>query len=506
MVLEQLKKPFLWLQSKKEATFKSKKETRALSTDPTLSDKPEDNVEKDSPPSETTGIAVPTRADIEQHTSTSIEQDAFTGPLQWRQAILPPILLGFVVIATFVLTFVLWSAFAPLESAAIAPGIVTVEGKRKTVQHLEGGIVREILVQEGDRVASDQVLLRLDQTQSQTSNNLIKNKYLHALAVEARLTAELQGAGSITFPETLLKHKNEPDILKVLKAQTDIFFARRRVIAGEAAILSQKIAQYQNEILGYRGNIRSANRQISLIFEESQGVEKLLVKGLARKPRLLALQRRIAEIEGSRSQYKAQISRIRQGISETRLEIHEIKTSFNKEVMQELRTIQNETNDLSERLRASRDILKRTEVRAPQAGIVVGLKANTIGGVVAPGEPLLDIVPSEAPLIIEARVNPNDIDIIKNGLKTQIRLTAFKQRNLAPLEGIVTSVSADRLVDETSGDSYFATLVRIHHNPENLALYPGMQAEVIIVTGERTLLSYLFQPLSQSFNRALRED
>ncbi len=299
-----------------------------------------------------------------------------------------PIFGGLAVTVVFFGGFLGWAGSAPLESAAIAPGVVSLDSNRKTIQHLEGGIVSEIRVREGETVARGQALIRLDQIQARARLDFLG----------AQMTAE--------------------------------------------------------------------DHQIALVAEEVALVSKLFAKGLTQKPRLLALQRRKAELEGSLARHRAQ-------------------------------------------LRAAKDVLARTVIRAPMAGTIVGLQVHTPGGVIAKGEALLYIVPRDEPLIIEARVDPNDIDVVYEGLAAQIRLTSFSTRTIKPLDGRVVSVSADSIADRRSGESYYLARIEIEGNPtETLKggqLYPGMPAEVIIVTGARTALDYFLAPLVRSFNRAFRE-
>ncbi len=420
-----------------------------------------------------------------------------------------PVKAGFVVIALFFGVFGGWSALAPLDSAAIAPGVVRVDTNRKTVQHLEGGIIKDIKVRDGDTVTMGQILIELDDTQARATLDLLRGRKMAAGALEARLVAERDGTRAIEFPQWLLDD-DDPAKADVIAGQTKIFEARRKSLDTQAAILKQRIAQFSEEIVGLKGQIGSENKQLALILEEIGDVQTLFDKGLAEKPRLLALQRLAAEIEGNRSQNEANIARIKQSIGETRLQIIELKAAMIGEVVEQHREVQSELFDLEERMLASQDILKRTVIRAPLDGTVVALQVYTREGVISPGAPILDIVPSQDRLVISAQIDPNDIDVVHIGQKAEVRFTAFSRRDTVPVEGIVASVSADRLTDETSGKSYF--LARISLPDEALEalndaeLVSGMQAEVMIITGERTLLDYILNPLSRSIDRSLRED
>ena len=427
-----------------------------------------------------------------------------------RPQVVGLVLVGFAVIAVFFGVLGGWAALARLDSAAIAPGVVVVDTKRKTVQHLEGGIVGEILVRDGDRVHAGQVLIRLDETRPRATLELLRGRYMAAQALEARLIAERDHREEIILPESLLGQRDDPKVAEIIDGQTNIFVTRQQTLSGQIGILRQRMAQYREEIRGIEGEIAAEGTQLRLIAEEIATVSKLLEKGLAKKPRLLALQRQQAEINGERSRNEASIARAKNSIAETRLRITELETARIDEVVQELRDTQTQQFDLVEKMRAAEDVLRRTAILAPLGGVVVDLKVHTHGGVIAPGEPLLDVVPSADRLVVEAQIDPDDIDVAHEGLTARVQFTAFNRRHLVPVKGVVTSVSADRLVDERSGLPYYLARIELADDlPEALngtSLYPGMQAEVMIVTEKRTVLDMLVQPIAQSFNRAFREE
>jgi len=420
-----------------------------------------------------------------------------------------PIVLGICVIVGFFGIFGGWAAVAPLSTAAIAIGEVTVESKRKTVQHLEGGIVAEILARDGDRVEAGQVLIKLDQVQPRAALAVQEGRLIAARTLEARLIAERDGAESVVFPGDLVARESEPDVRTLMDGQRRIFEVRRKSLLNQVAILRKSDAQVKEEIRGLQAQIRSDDEQKRLIRAEMVGVKKLVDKGLMPRPRLLALQRREAEIEGSRGRAVAAIARAHQTIGETHIKIEELKTKNIDDVVRELRETQAQKFDLAERVAAARDVLRRTNIIAPIAGTVVGQRIATTGGVIAPGEHLLDIVPSRDKLVIEARVKPEDIDVVTAGLDAEVRFTAFDQRTLTPVKGKVVSMSADRLVDETTKVPYYLARIVLTEDVQKklkgASLQPGMQTEVMIVTGNRTALSYFFKPVTDSFNRAFRE-
>jgi HlyD family secretion protein/epimerase transport system membrane fusion protein len=421
------------------------------------------------------------------------------------------ILVGFLVIAVFFGGFGAWAAVARLESAAIAPGVVIVQSNKKSVQHLEGGIVREILVREGDLVEAGQVLVRLDDTRARASLELLRNQYQEAIALEARLIAERDGTEQIDFPEEL---RNDPEdsegAAMAMDGQISIFEARRAAITGEIAIHQQRAKRYGEEIAGLRALVKAEKRQIALIQEEIKDVQSLLDKGLARKTRLLALQRGAADIEGDRGQHVALIARAQQNISETKLQVLDLQNQMRDEVVNQLREIRTNIADIRERMLATRDVLERTEIRVPVSGTVVDLQVHTIGGVIAPGSTLMDIVPGLDKLIIEAQVRPEDIDVVHVGLEAQVRLTAYQRRTTPTVDADVTYVSADRLVDPQSGIPYYKALIEVDAESleavDDVVLFPGMPAEVMILTGKRTALTYLISPVTNSIARAFKEE
>lgn len=420
------------------------------------------------------------------------------------------VIIGAAIVAVFIGFFGIWAAIAPLNTAAIASGEVMVDGRRKTIQHFEGGIVSEILVKDGTVVQAGQVLVRLQQTQAQAMLSLVDGRSIAARSLAARLTAERDGTKKISFPAILQAAKNEPNVRAAMEGQKRIFTARRDSLASKIALLRKRDAQVRTEISGLRSQIKADDRQLALIEEELAGIRSLVRRGLVAKPRLLALERRAAEIGGSRGRNVASVARARQTIGETQLKIEELKTERLNEVVRELREVESQLHDLGERRSASSDVLSRTEIRAPIGGTVVGLKIATTGGVIAAGEAIMDIVPTNTSLIVEAKVSPQDIDIVRAGLEAQVRFTALSQRNSVPVDGEVVSVSADRLSDQFTPEGYYLARIglpaAIHESLGGVTLHPGMRAEVMIVTGANTALGYFMKPIAESFNRAFRED
>ena len=416
------------------------------------------------------------------------------------------IVTGVTIILVFFVGFGSWAAVAPLQSAAIAPGVLNVESNRKTIQHLEGGIVAELLVSEGQTVMAGEPLLRLDATQSGANVAQLKNRYAALKVQEARLIAERDAKDAVEFPVLGDFGKGE----ETIAAERSVFEARQRALKGEKSILQKRISQYREEMAGLNGQIRAQGAQLELIAEELQAQEILFEKKLAGKQRIITLKRERSELIGDRNQQQAAVARIKQNIGEEELKIIELRTNRINEVVAQLTEVQTTLADLEERLIAAKDVHTRTDIIAPLDGTIVDLKIHTIGGVVGAGEALMDIVPTQAQLIVHGRVNPIDIDAISVGMNAEVVLSAFNRRTVAPINGEVVSISADRLTDPRSGVPYYLARVKLADVPKfedsDLSLSAGMQAEVMIITGEQTPLEYLFKPVARSFYRAMRED
>ena len=440
---------------------------------------------------------------------SAVERWAKPDDVPAHPGITVPVLAGSIVTLLLLAGAGGWASLAPLSSAAVAEGVVRVQTHRKTVQHLEGGIVSEILVREGQEVAAGQVLMRLDATQTGTTLAVLRDQMDALLGLSARLVAERDQSDAISVPAELDARRSEPKVASIIEGQERIFRSRRNSISGQLGILAQRVEQLGAEIQGYKAQLSSSNDQIRLIREEVDSVADLVERGLERKPRLLALQRQQSYLEGLRGAQLGSIAKAEQAIGEAKLQSADIVNKRSDEIALELRDTESRLLELKEKLDLATDINRRMEVTAPVAGEVVALKVHTSGGVVRPGEDLLDIVPESDSLIIEARLRPADIDSVHVGQSAQIALTAYKQRTTPRLDGTLVTLSADALADQERHQTYYSAEIRI--DPVELSkvaavrLYPGMPAEVLIVTGERTLLQYLVQPIADSFHRAFRE-
>lgn len=401
-----------------------------------------------------------------------------------------------------------WAALAPLDSAAVAPGVVKVAGDRKLIQHLEGGIIAELNAANGDIVKAGKVLVRLDDTQAKAQLDLIQNRIATREALAARLRAERDDKAEIEFDPVLLA--NPATAAKdAVAAQRDVFAAKHHNLKDEREILSQRRQQTQEEITGLEQLIVTKDTQIRAIEGETKDLESLLKKGLTTRERNLLLRRQQQEIEGERATNIAAIARARSAMAEIDMQILNLGTVRLNEAVDEVSKVEAELFDLRQQERAAKDVLTRTDVVAPVDGIVMDLKVHTAGGVVKPGETLMTVVPLGQQLVVEAMVKPEDVETITAGQPARVSFPAFARYNLPPLDGVVEIVSADRMVDERSGAPYFAATVLIDKSElaklEGRKLLPGMSSEAMIRTGARTVLAYLAEPITQNFRRAMRE-
>jgi len=418
------------------------------------------------------------------------------------------ILFGMAAIAAFLGVFVAWSVLAPLSEAAIAPGMIKVEGTRRTVQHLEGGIVREILVRDGDRVRAGQVLMRLDDIRAGADLETLRSQRWSLLAQDARLSAELADRPAIAFPAGLAETA-EPRAADAVAGQRAVFEARRAALTSQVAVQEARIGQQEAIIAGATGQLRAQRQQLELIRREEEITRGLVQQGLQRLPTLLALQRAAAGLEGQAVDLEGQVERATQVIAEARSTIASILGQRRQEVAAEQREIRTRLAEVEERLRAAEDVAVRRDIQAPEDGTILNLRLFNIGAVLRPGDPVMDLVPAQDRLIAEVNVQPFDIDVVHVGLQAEVRLPAFKQRLVPYLHGHVTFVAQDVTIDERTRQSYYRVHILIDaeqlERTEGVQLVPGMPVEAMIQIGERSFLRYITQPIRDSFTRAFRE-
>ena len=401
------------------------------------------------------------------------------------------------------------ATIAQLTSAAIAPGVVAVDSNWRTVQHLEGGIVAEILVHEGDEVEEGQIFLKLDPTRSDAQFNIIDSQLVLARATLARLTAERDGSRFIGFSDDLMDRMSEDNVAAAVAGQELLFRARRDTMDGQISILEQRIDQLEQQIVGLNVQAQARLRQIEIIEEELEGLYELFEEGYVSRQRLLALERDLERLRGERGEDIAAVAQANSSIGETRLQILQLETGMREEVISELRQVQSQVFELEERWVAATDQVARIDIVAPTQGTVVGLNAHTVGGVIRAGDPILSLVPEDDVLIIDARVKPDDIERVYRGQSAQVRLSGLSQRSTPILKAEVLTVSPDRLTDQATGEPYFAARVMIPEDQlallEGVELVPGMPAEVLIETGEQSALGYMLDPILASFRKAFRD-
>jgi HlyD family secretion protein len=417
---------------------------------------------------------------------------------------------GNLLVLCFMLGLGTWASLAPLESAAIASGVVESESSRKTIQHLEGGIVRKILVSDGDIVRSGQTLIALDDTRAGSEMQSLQGQFWDAAARAARLQAEQQRFEKIAIPDALEQDSRQNGgAAAAVSAQQFIFQARLQVHESQLAVIRERRRQVEKEIEGLKAQETATGQRIDIVREELDMVATLVNKGLERRPRLLNLQRELADVEGRRGEIAAQISRAGQVISEQQATLFKLESERQNEIAQSLREAQSQIFQLRERLLAARDQLSRTEVKAPEDGVITDLRVHTAGGVIGAGAPLMDLVPRQDRLIVTARLRPEDIDVVHPGLSAEVHLVPYNQRRVPRLTGTVVHVSADRLLDKRTDQPYYATRIRIDDGQivaNDIQIVPGMPVQVFITTGRGTVALYALRPLLDSFRGAFRED
>ena len=414
---------------------------------------------------------------------------------------------GLILLVVVFGVFGLWAAIAPLDGAAFALGTVTVKSYKKVVQHLEGGIVADILAQDGDPVESGEPLLISDDTQPKTSLEIVNSQFIALKMKEARLIAERDGSETVSYPTQLAL--SSANAAQEVEAQNEVFNARKAANEGRIQILEQRVEQLKSQVVGLEA-LRTTKEMLAQSFEEELAdTQTLLDQGFSEKTQLRQIERNFATSSGEAAELSANIAATEVQIGETQLQILQQLSDFQNEVVAELSEVQTAIKDSEERLTALRDVVSRTIIRAPDSGLVNGMQVHTIGGVIGPGSAIAEIVPESDELIIQASVNPIDIDRVSEGQEARIRFSTFGSR--APtIFGTLLSLSADALPNEATGASYY--LARVQVNPDSLgelgdmALLPGMPAEVYINTGSRTLLQYLFKPLSNAVARSFNED
>ncbi|MFO1152309.1 MAG: HlyD family type I secretion periplasmic adaptor subunit [Rhodospirillales bacterium] len=442
--------------------------------------------------------------------TTAPVEAAVIDPAEREASVKATAIAAVVAVIAFVVALVGWMLFAELDSAVITSGITVVDSHRKTVQHLEGGILRELLVREGQVVKAGQTLAVLDTTQAESQVSQLANQLVAQQARIARLRAEQNDRRDLNFSPELARSAAEASAEEMLAVESRVFETRWQAYDSGVAIARNRIEQLRKDIAATQAQQTADGERLALYNQEAANVAFLLDRGYEKRPRMFELQRTIAELKGRQGEQLNAIGRAREQIAGAELEIVNLRNARLAEVARDLATARGQEADLVDRIRAARDVLNRREIVSPQDGVVVDLRLVTLGGVIAPGQPLMDIVPVDDELIVETRVNPVDTDTVHEGLPAEVRMTAFKRSTSPPIDGQVFFVSPDQLADPKTGEAYF--IARIRFNRESRAhwnggpLTPGMPSEVIIVTGKRRAIDYMIEPVTSRMRRAFREE
>lgn len=406
--------------------------------------------------------------------------------------------------------FLLWSALAPLDEGVPTSGAVSIDTKRKSVQHLSGGIISEVHVKEGQFVKAHTPLLKVDTAIAQANFESIRLHYLTVRAMEGRLLAEQSNQNRIDFHTDLKQAADNTQLKEILANQRSLFDSRRNALKADADASQEGIRGLEASIQGFQGLLSSRKSQMESIKEELNGIRDLVKEGYVARNKQLEIERMLADVSGSIADYQSNILRARQSILEAQTRIRQRKEEYRKEVDSQLAEIRREVQADAEKLKAATDELARTTIRAPVDGQVVGLAVQTVGGVITPGQKLMDIVPQDETLLLETRIPPHLIDRVEPGKLTDVRFSAFAHSPALVVEGRVDSISTDLILDPANNTSYY--LARISLTPEGLKtlgnrqMQAGMPAEVIIKTGERTVLEYILHPLLKRIAATMKEE
>ncbi|MBR1279240.1 HlyD family type I secretion periplasmic adaptor subunit [Bradyrhizobium sp. AUGA SZCCT0283] len=414
---------------------------------------------------------------------------------------------GWLIIAVFFGGIGAWAYTAPLNGAVVGNAVVKIDGNRKSVQHLDGGIVKEMRVREGERVISGDVLIVLDETQARAEYDVLSQQYVVLRATEARLLSELDRRSELVMPDDL---KTQDSYFKsVWNGQVSQFESRRAALEGQRSVIREKINQLGSQIVGGEAQVKAYTDQISSVRAEAKDIAPLVERGLIARPRILQLERSAFGLEGQIADASASIAKARQAIAEQQQQIAQLDNDRMADITKDLRDTQAKMLEVIPKAMNAKAVLGRMEIRAPYSGRVVALTVFSVGGVVQRGEKILDIVPDEDALTIEAQIAVEDISDIKPNMRAEVHLTAYKQRIVPIVHGDVVQVSADRLTDPKTNNPYYIAFVRIDEGElaalPNIKLYPGMPATVMIPTIQRTAFDYVVGPLVMSFNHAFRQ-
>jgi HlyD family type I secretion membrane fusion protein len=416
---------------------------------------------------------------------------------------------GWLIIAIFFGGIGTWAVTAPLNGAVVGNAVVKVDGNRKSVQHLDGGIVKELHVREGERVNVGDLLFVLDETQARAEYEVLSQQYVVLRATEVRLLTELDHGSALVMPDDLKARSDDTYLKSVWNGQVSQFESRRAALEGQRSVIREKINQLGSQIVGAEAQVKAFTDQITSVKAEAKDIAPLVERGLIARPRILQLERTAFGLEGQIADANANIAKARQAIAEQEQQIAQLDNDRMTDVTKDLRDTQAKMLEVIPKAMNAKAVLGRMEIRAPYAGRVVALTVFSVGGVIQRGEKILDIVPDQDLLTIEAQIAVEDISDIKPDMRAEVHLTAYKQRIVPIIHGDVIQVSADRLTDPKTNNPYYVAFVRIDESElatmPNIRLYPGMPATVMIPTIQRTAFDYIVGPLVMSFNHAFRQ-
>jgi len=420
-----------------------------------------------------------------------------------------PIAAGMAIMVLFFGVLGTWAAVAPLAGSTVAPGVLVVEGNRKAVQHSEGGTVRKILVRDGDKVQAGQTLVELDDNLPRTNVTVLSQQHDAFRTQAARLSAELEHADEVTFPKDILARMSDPAVAQSVNGQRQLFSARSAAFIAQIGGLNKRISELQEQIRGNRAQGQSRASQRRSVQSEMDSLGPLVEKGIVTRARALELERSTQRLEGEELELNSKVALDGQSIEQTKRQITQVESERITSTAAELRDTQNKDNDVLQHLQAAQETLKLAQIRAPASGSVLGLTVFGPGAVIARGEKIMEIVPDDKAMVVEASIKVDDIVYVHVGMKAEIRLTAFKARLVPTIDGTVTQVAADRITDSHSGTSQYPIKVQINEETlrqyPDISLVPGMSVAVYIPTGNRTALDYLMAPLKDSISAAFRE-
>ena len=427
----------------------------------------------------------------------------------WSASIHRHIVVGCAVVAFLAIGLGGWASTAEISGALIAQGSLVVDSNVKKVQHPTGGVVGEVRVRDGDHVKAGDILVRLDETVTRANLAIVTKSLTELYARRARLAAERDGADLVAVPKELVNKADDPDVVEALGSERKLFELRRKTRLGQKDQLQQRIKQLNEQITGLTAQQDAKSKEISLIDQELQGVRDLWAKNLVQINRLTSLEREAARLQGERGQLIASAAEAKGKIVETQLQIIQVDQELSSDVAKELRETDSKVGEYVERKVTAEDQLRRTDLRAPQDGVVFQSTANTVGGVIAAGDTVMLIVPESDTLLAEAKVEPKDIDQVQFGQPVILRFSAFNMRTTPEINGTVVRVGADTTTDQRTGQSYYLVRIAMTANEigrlGDVKLTPGMPVEAFIQTGQRTLVSYLVKPLRDQLMRAFRE-